>query len=198
MPELDGYETTRRIREGPEERRRLPIVALTAHARKEDLEHCLTVGMNDTITKPFAEEDLSRKLEHWLSHAVEGNGLQASGREASGVLDGERLTELRDLGRALGRDVLGDLVGTFRSQAYVADIRSALAAGDWPRAEWRVHDLKGTGAILGATRLARLCDELEGIPRDAGADAYSGPLEALEEECQRVLSALVAAAEEAR
>ena len=198
MPELDGYETTRRIREGPEERRRIPILALTAHARREDLEQCLAAGMNDTITKPFAEEVLRQKLEHWLSHAGEEPGVPACGREASQVLDGERLKELRELGRALGRDVLGDLVGTFESRAYLSEIRSALAAGDWPRVGRRAHDLKGTSAILGATRLARLCDELEYVPRDAGAEAYSGPLEALEEECQRVLSALVAAAEEAR
>ncbi|MFL6199092.1 MAG: ATP-binding protein [Thermoanaerobaculia bacterium] len=198
MPELDGYEATRRIREGPEERQRIPIVAFTAHARQEDLEHCLAAGMNDTITKPFAEEVLSRKLEHWLSQAGQGPGLPAYWQEALQVLDGERLTELRELGRSLGRDVLGDLVGTFESQAYVAEIRSALATGDWPRAGRRTHDLKGTSAVLGASRLVRLCDELEYVPRDAGTEAYSGPLEALEEECQRVLSALTEAAAEGR
>ncbi len=67
MPELDGYEATRRIREGPEESRDVPIVALTAHALKEDLERCLEAGMNDTITKPFREEMLRQKLERWLS-----------------------------------------------------------------------------------------------------------------------------------
>jgi PAS domain S-box-containing protein len=67
MPELDGYEATRRIREGVAESREIPIVALTAHALKEDLERCLAAGMNDTITKPFREEMLRQKLERWLN-----------------------------------------------------------------------------------------------------------------------------------
>ena len=44
MPELDGYDATRRIREGPEKNRRIPIVALTAHAMQEDLDRCLARG----------------------------------------------------------------------------------------------------------------------------------------------------------
>jgi PAS domain S-box-containing protein len=66
MPELDGYEASRRIRASPGEIRRMPIVALTAHALKEDLERCLEAGMNDTITKPFREDVLRQKLERWL------------------------------------------------------------------------------------------------------------------------------------
>ncbi|HEX3555971.1 MAG TPA: ATP-binding protein [Thermoanaerobaculia bacterium] len=67
MPELDGYEATRRIRDSPGESREVPIVALTAHALKEDLERCLAAGMNDTITKPFREEVLRQKLDRWLN-----------------------------------------------------------------------------------------------------------------------------------
>jgi len=66
MPELDGYEASRRIRASPGEIRRIPIVALTAHALKEDLERCIEAGMNDTITKPFREDVLRQKLERWL------------------------------------------------------------------------------------------------------------------------------------
>ncbi|HSS49344.1 MAG TPA: response regulator, partial [Thermoanaerobaculia bacterium] len=71
MPELDGYEASRRIRASPGEIRRLPIVALTAHALKEDLERCLDAGMNDTITKPFREDVLRLKLERWLGVKTE-------------------------------------------------------------------------------------------------------------------------------
>ena len=70
MPELDGYEATRRIREGPGGNREIPIVALTAHALKEDLERCIAAGMNDTITKPFREEMLRQKLERWLGEGL--------------------------------------------------------------------------------------------------------------------------------
>jgi PAS domain S-box-containing protein len=201
MPELDGYEATRLIREGPEEMRRVPIVALTAHAMKEDLDRCLDVGMNDTITKPFTEEALRRKLEHWLD--LHGGGPVKPepsflAPECLQALDGERLAELRELGRIQGRDVLGDVMEAFESQAYVAEIRSALAAGDWPRAEWRTHTLKGTSAILGATRLASLCDDLEHVLRTGGVEACAGLLDTMDEEGQKVLSALATAAEQTR
>ena len=86
----------------------------------------------------------------------------------------------------------------FESQAYVAEIRSALAAGDWPRAEWRTHTLKGTSAILGAASLASLCDDLEHVLRTGGVEACAGLLDAMAEEEQRVLSALATAAEQTR
>lgn len=69
MPGLDGYETSRRIREiesisgnGP-----VPIVAVTAHAMKGDREKCLAAGMNDYLSKPFRQDDLAAMLARWLS-----------------------------------------------------------------------------------------------------------------------------------
>lgn len=53
MPEMDGYETTRRIRELPEHLRNIPIIAMTANVVKGDRERCLQAGMNDYISKPF-------------------------------------------------------------------------------------------------------------------------------------------------
>jgi PAS domain S-box-containing protein len=188
MPELDGYETSRRIREGPEKSRRIPIVALTAHAMREELDRCLAVGMNDYITKPFLEEGLGRKLDRWL-----GDG-RDDGAEARPPLDGARLAELRELGRSLGRDVLGEIAESFRSQGHVDEIRSALAHGDLPLAERNAHALKGSSAALGAAVLSALCGKFERLPRDAEPEALAAPLAALEEEHRRVLSALGAAA----
>ncbi len=66
MPQLDGYETTRRIRRPGSPWRDLPVVAVTAHAMKGDREKCLAVGMNDYISKPFQREELLAVLEQWL------------------------------------------------------------------------------------------------------------------------------------
>lgn len=68
MPVLDGYQATRRIRETEERSsgRRIPIVAMTAHAMAGDREQCIKAGMDDYVSKPFRTAELKSILERWL------------------------------------------------------------------------------------------------------------------------------------
>lgn len=70
MPDLDGYETTRRIRSAATAASRVPIIAFTAHVMAGEKEKCLAAGMNDYISKPFKTDELIRLLDHWLTAAV--------------------------------------------------------------------------------------------------------------------------------
>ena len=67
MPEMDGLEATRRIRqlEGPDTH--TPIIAMTAHAMKGDRERCIEAGMDDYVSKPLEPKDVFAAIERWLS-----------------------------------------------------------------------------------------------------------------------------------
>jgi len=72
MPEMDGYEATRRIREIEAERgyQRTPIIAATAHVLEEDRDRCRLAGMNDFLPKPIRKPQLDQTLDKWVEGAI--------------------------------------------------------------------------------------------------------------------------------
>jgi two-component system sensor histidine kinase/response regulator len=78
MPLMDGYETTRKIREHESGGVRIPIIALTAHAMKGADSECRAAGMDEHLTKPIDREQLQQSLDRWLNdEAGPGAGLQS-------------------------------------------------------------------------------------------------------------------------
>lgn len=65
MPIMDGFATTRAIRQG-KVASQVPVIALTGNAMQGDKEACLAAGMNDYLTKPFGLAALQDKLQRWL------------------------------------------------------------------------------------------------------------------------------------
>jgi len=71
MPEMDGFEATAAIREREKASGvRLPVIALTAHAMKDDRERCLAAGMDDYLTKPIQPRELHELLENYVARRM--------------------------------------------------------------------------------------------------------------------------------
>jgi two-component system sensor histidine kinase/response regulator len=81
MPIMDGYETTRKIREQESGGKHIPIIALTAHAMKGADNECRAAGMDGYLTKPIDREQLQEALSRWLNDSGDtlGTAEQAAG-----------------------------------------------------------------------------------------------------------------------
>jgi len=67
MPEMDGYEATRKIREsGAHRAETIPIIAMTANVFREDIERCLEAGMNGHVGKPISIQEVCAQLRKYL------------------------------------------------------------------------------------------------------------------------------------
>ncbi|PYQ58583.1 MAG: hypothetical protein DMF53_20155 [Acidobacteria bacterium] len=184
MPELDGYETCRRLRR--QGGRRIPVIALTAHTAAAERERCLAAGMDDHLGKPVRSGDLAAMLERWLA---DGAGLPpppAAAPEPEPIE--ERLEGLGRLGEATGEDLLAQVVESFLQQGKkdLAALREALARGDGAAFAAAAHSLAGSSGILGAAGLAAGCAGLEVLARRGDLAACGARLEPVEQAWRQV------------
>ena len=179
MPEMDGYEASRQIREI--ERRsnakRIPIIALTANAMSQDREECLNAGMDDYLSKPYGRLQMQDMLNRWLPPAVPGQTQAeklASAAPASvaqvldpAVLETLRASQAHDRPDALERVINLYLVD---SPKLIVRLKQAAAANDFPEIARTAHTLKSSSENLGAMALTRLCQDLEASARLTAVD----------------------------
>ena len=200
MPEMDGLAAAKLIRteEGTVSGRHVPIVALTAHATDEDKARCLEAGMDDFLTKPFSESQLTTVLEKWLlkPHRAPAQeprlGTDVPVPDAPS-LDRRAIDKIRALQRPGQPDVVAKIVGAYLrdSPATVAAAREAALRRDFRALFEAAHRLKSSSAFLGANALVTCCTRLEAIGAVGQGEDLPSVLEAFASEFQRVQKALV-------
>jgi two-component system sensor histidine kinase/response regulator len=194
MPEVEGLQATREIRQDPR-LQDLPIIAMTADAMHEDRERCLAAGMNGHLAKPVDPQKLRETMEPWLqpkppariepaAPAPEPAPPREHRAELPGRLPGVDLSAgLRQLqgDSALYRRLL---VEFHRSYAEAPGrLRHALQSGDSREGLRLVHNARGVAATLGATPLFERAEALELAMREGDSPGHlvEGYLNALEE-----------------
>jgi CheY-like chemotaxis protein len=83
MPELDGMEASRKIRDSNASYASVPIIGITAHAMKGDRERVLESGMNDYLTKPIDKTELLEKVALWTRKKAQGNDVPPAAQSRS-------------------------------------------------------------------------------------------------------------------
>jgi CheY-like chemotaxis protein len=197
MPELDGYEATKRLRVKEGDTRHTIIVAMTAHAIEGDREKCLAAGMDDYLSKPLRTEDLSAVVKKYQPCRPAATTRRAPSSEPAIGLD--RIEALRELGDGDGGEILTDLIDTFTSNAskILSEAGDALANGKGGDLARAAHTLRGSCSNFGAMPLQALSQQLETLARTAelyeSAQARSEAeqlLSAMQGELDRVGAAL--------
>jgi len=197
MPVMDGYATTRALRERPQWRA-LPVIAMTANAMVGDRERVLAAGMNDHIAKPIKVEEMFATLARWVRPAASS---AASGSKKSTTLDALQGIDSRGALEALMQDevLYRRLLGIFLHQevAFAAKVRAAYQAGDMAGARRLAHDLRSGSACIGAHGVSRAAAALESVfVRVAEAREIETLIEAVSRELEPVIATLRAVVEE--
>ncbi|MEN3369998.1 MAG: hypothetical protein V7609_2141 [Verrucomicrobiota bacterium] len=154
MPEMDGFEATRQIRELEETTGGdMRIVAMTAHAMAGDRERCLAAGMDDYVSKPLRKEDLLRALEG--SSVAE----DCDRTEAAPLYNREQLLSQCDGDEAL----MAELISIFHDNTpqILQAVGEAVEKGDAPALAAQAHKLLSSLGVFGAGHARALALRLE-------------------------------------
>jgi two-component system sensor histidine kinase EvgS len=173
MPEMDGYEMARALRdeEARTHKPRTPVIALTAAALKGEAERCLAAGMDQYLAKPVSIPELVQALQRWLPHTAPLAGdmrapapLPQLGGDPT-PLDPSVLMPLTGGDAAETRALLDDYLAA--TEADLVELRTAQAAGDLERLARQAHKLKGAARLVGAHPLAEAAASLEHAAKQA-------------------------------
>lgn len=158
MPEMDGFETTKYIRQNL--KLTLPIIAMTASALRNEKIKCMEVGMNEYLNKPFIPADLFRELRRFLLKKEE----EASDNNDSRIhSESKKLYSLNHLIELDDMDCLCEVLQIFLESTPVmmGEIKESIAAKDWEEVYKKSHKLKSSIGILQMGKLMSVVSKIE-------------------------------------
>jgi CheY-like chemotaxis protein len=192
MPEMDGFEVTRRIREKEktEGRKGVPIIAMTAHAMEGDRDLCIQAGMNDYISKPVNPDKLHEVLYRWLLKEEDNKAVPREEKNNSDNASRAQIINIAHLELFTDGDldqekILSDAfvsVGEGSLKVMKDHLAKMSSNDDWNMA---AHKLKGSSAQIGADNLSAWCLKAENVSGSILAEKES-LLANIEEEFMRV------------
>jgi CheY-like chemotaxis protein len=156
MPDMDGFEASRRIREMENGERHTPIVALTAYAMQGDRQRCLDAGMDDYLTKPLDPRKVFQMIERWVC------AQQDSDSEESQETGVDRPYAVLDMQSALPRfsydseffkSLLDDFLHSLPEK--IGELKTFAEQKDYTNLAHNAHSLKGAAANFSALKTSK-------------------------------------------
>lgn len=189
MPNMDGYEAARRIRDTPR-LKSVRLVAMTANAMHGDREKCLAAGMDDYLTKPMRTEDMARVLNATGSSPA----APATENSETASLDSKVLQNLKSLVGSENEKMLDEIVSVFftNTSESLFKLRQACEQRQPKGLKEVAHALKGSSGNLGANRLVALCKSLERAGSNEAFAEAQDIVETMEAEFAQVRAGLEA------
>lgn len=170
MPVMDGYEATKAIRMQDPPKNKVPIIALTANATRNEIERCLSSGMDDCIPKPFTPEDLFRIL---VKHTHSNASAPETAPEPMTIRT--KWVDLTYLKGVSNNDSLfiREMIATFLDSMpqSVSEIHVFASQKDWPGLAKAIHKIKPSLTMMGMPTLKTQATELEDLCNLNNTDA---------------------------
>jgi two-component system, sensor histidine kinase and response regulator len=189
MPEMDGLEATRAIRNREKgSGKHIPIVAMTARAMKGDAEECLKAGMDGYVSKPINVQDLFETIDNIVSKTKIKEKVATESHPEEGVVDRAALLERMEGDEGL----LAELVNIFlrESPRLMAEVRVCVRNRDAQSLEKSAHTLKGCVGNFAAKTATDTALRLEVMGRSGDLTRAEEALSDLETSLEEVRNEL--------
>ncbi|MEQ8925026.1 MAG: ATP-binding protein [Fulvivirga sp.] len=161
MPDLDGVETSRRIRK-IDLNKHTPIIAMTAYSMKGDREKYLSSGMDDYISKPILPESLIYTVKKWIDEdpPTERKSKRKLLKSSLNTLDFNTLENLMKFG---GKEMVKETLNEFNTECkfQIASLQEAYAGNNFEDILVILHTLKGNAGTLGVQKIAFWAEFME-------------------------------------
>jgi signal transduction histidine kinase/HPt (histidine-containing phosphotransfer) domain-containing protein len=184
MPEMDGYEAARRIRQKWSDPQRPNLIAMTGNALEGDRERCLEAGMDDYVAKPVRIPELQAVIQRW-GEARQSAPAPAAATPAEPILDPTIIAELSEMKSKEGVPLLCELIDLFFQNAprHLEEIKTS--GDNLQQLSFAAHVFRGMSLNLGANGLGQLCQELEDLAMAGNTAAIPALIPRLELDYQR-------------
>ncbi len=203
MPNMDGWEATRRIRamSRPPDAAPTYIIALTADVVQGTRKQCLDAGMDAYLAKPFVMETLRAQIGEWFEVETQEHAgpEEKEPIQAAAVLETAALAQIKAMQKPNAPSLLKRVLGLYQesSRDLMEKIRHAVETRNASQLAEAAHSLKSASANVGAQNFSALCRLMEINGRQNNIAEAQKQLHDLEREYQLVSAALVAEIESA-